>query len=85
MEILQRLRPFRNSLGEHLALLGQPLLLDDSEDRNNVREVFLFVPAGEDGHAEVAVGRQAASFELIVREVAGSRGAAGGQKGGDVD
>jgi hypothetical protein len=35
--------------------------------------------------ANTSVGRQAASIEPIVREVAGSRGAAGGQKGGDVD
>ncbi len=35
--------------------------------------------------ANTSVGRQAASIKLIVREVAGSRGAAGGQKGGDVD
>ncbi len=32
-----------------------------------------------------SVGWQAASIKPIVREVAGSRGAAGGQKGGDVD
>ncbi len=35
--------------------------------------------------ANTSVGRQAASSEWLVREVAGSRGAAGGQKGGDVD
>ncbi len=35
--------------------------------------------------ANTSVGRQAASSERLVREVAGSRGAAGGQKGGDVD
>ncbi len=55
MEILQCLGPSYNSLGEHLALLGQPLLFDDSEDCKNVREVFLVVPTGVDGHA--AVGR----------------------------
>ncbi len=32
-----------------------------------------------------SVGQQAASSERLVREVAGSRGAAGGQQGGDVD
>jgi hypothetical protein len=35
--------------------------------------------------ANTSVGRQAASREQLVREVAGSRRAAGGQKGGDVD
>ncbi len=35
--------------------------------------------------ANTSVGQQAASSEWLVREVAGSRGAAGGQKGGDVD
>jgi hypothetical protein len=39
-------RPFYNILGEFLALLGKPLLIDDSEDRNNVRKVFLIVPTG---------------------------------------
>ncbi len=53
LDILQCLRPFCNSLGKYPALLGQPLLIDDSEDRNNVREVFLVVPTRVDGHAEV--------------------------------
>ncbi len=35
--------------------------------------------------ANTSIGRQAASSERPVREVAGSRGAAGGQQGGDVD
>jgi hypothetical protein len=35
--------------------------------------------------ANTSIGRQAASSEQLVREVAGSRGAAGGQKGGDID
>ena len=35
--------------------------------------------------ANTSVGRQAASSERLVRKVAGSRGVAGGQKGGDVD
>ncbi len=35
--------------------------------------------------ANASIGRGAASIEPIVREVAGSRGAAGRQKGGDVD
>ncbi len=53
LDILQCLLPSHNSLGKHSALLGQPLLFDDSEDHNNVREVFLVVPMGVDGHAEV--------------------------------
>ncbi len=53
MEILQCLGSSHDSLGENLALLGQRLLLNHSEDRNNVREVFLIVPTGVDGHAEV--------------------------------
>ncbi len=36
-----------------MALLGQPLLLDDLEDCNNVREVFFVVSMGVYGHAEV--------------------------------
>jgi hypothetical protein len=35
------------------ALLGQPLLIDDSEDCNNVSKVFLIVPMGVNGHTEV--------------------------------
>ncbi len=35
--------------------------------------------------ANNSVGRRAASSERLVREVAGSRVAAGGQRGGDVD
>jgi hypothetical protein len=35
--------------------------------------------------ANTSVGQGAASSERLVREVAGGRGAAGGQKGGDVD
>ncbi len=35
--------------------------------------------------ANTSVGRQVASTEPIVIEVAGSKGAAGWQKGGDVD
>jgi hypothetical protein len=37
------------------------------------------------GDGQHSVGRQAASIKPIVREVAGSRGATGRQKGGDVD
>jgi hypothetical protein len=37
------------------------------------------------GDGQHSVGRRVASMEPIVREVAGSRGAAGGQKGGDID
>ncbi len=53
LEILQCLRPSYNSLGNNLALLGQPLLFYHSEDRNNVHEVFLVVLTGVNGHAEV--------------------------------
>jgi hypothetical protein len=35
--------------------------------------------------ANISVGRQAASSKRLVREVAGSRGEAGGQQGGDFD
>ncbi len=35
--------------------------------------------------ANTSIGWQAGSSERLVRELAGSRGAAGGQKGGDVD
>ncbi len=37
------------------------------------------------GNGNTSVGRQAANSERLVREVAGSRGAAGGQQGEDVD
>ncbi len=37
------------------------------------------------GDGNTSVEQQAASIEQLVREVAGSRGAAGGQQGGDVD
>jgi hypothetical protein len=53
LEIFQRLGPSYNSLGKHSALLGQPLLFNHLEDCNNVRKVFLIVPTGIDGHAEV--------------------------------
>jgi hypothetical protein len=55
MEILQRLLPFHNSLGVHATLLRQPFLLDDPEDRNYVRVVFLVVPSGEDRNADVGL------------------------------
>ncbi len=35
--------------------------------------------------ANTSVGQRAVSSERLVREVAGSRGAAGGQKGRDID
>jgi hypothetical protein len=35
--------------------------------------------------ANASIGRWLASSEQLVREVTGSRGAAGGQQGGDVD
>jgi hypothetical protein len=53
LDILQRLRPSYNSLGENLALLGQPLLFNHLEDCNNVHEVFLIVLMGVNGYAEV--------------------------------
>ncbi len=46
LEILQCLWLSHNSLGECPALLGQPLLLDDTKDCNNVHKVFLVVPPG---------------------------------------
>jgi hypothetical protein len=53
LEILQCLGPSYDSLGENSALLGQPLLFDHLEDCNYVREVFLVVPMGVNGHAKV--------------------------------
>ncbi len=53
LEILQRLQPPHNSLGEHPAFLGQPLLIDDMEDCKDVCKVFLVVPMGVNGHTEV--------------------------------
>jgi hypothetical protein len=53
LKILQCLGPSYNSLGKNLALLGQPLLFQLSEDCNYVRDVFLVVPTGVNGHAEV--------------------------------
>jgi hypothetical protein len=58
LDILQRLGPSYNSLCKHLALLGQTLLFNDSEECNNVHEVFLVVPTGVDGHAEVGSVRK---------------------------
>ncbi len=43
---------------QELALLGQPLLFDHSEDCNNLRKVFLVVPTGVDGHAKVGCVRK---------------------------
>jgi hypothetical protein len=53
LEILQHLGPACFSLGENSALLGQPLWFNHLEDCNNVCEVFLVVPTGVNGHAEV--------------------------------
>jgi hypothetical protein len=53
LEILQRLGPSCNSLGKNLALLGQPLLFNHSENCNYVCKVFLIVPMGVNRHAEV--------------------------------
>jgi hypothetical protein len=58
LEILQCLEPSYNSLGENSALHGQPLLFYHSEDGNNVRKVFLVVPTGVNGHAEVRRDRK---------------------------
>jgi hypothetical protein len=52
-EILQCLRPPYNSLGKHPTLLGQPFLMDDLEDCNDVCKVFLGVPTGVNRHVEV--------------------------------
>ncbi len=48
-------RTVYNSLGEHSALLGQPLLLDDTEDRNYMHEIFFLVPTGEDRCTDVGL------------------------------
>jgi hypothetical protein len=53
--ILQHLRPLYNSLGEHPTLLGQPFLIDDLEDCNNVCKVFLGVLTGVNRHVEVGL------------------------------
>jgi hypothetical protein len=37
------------------------------------------------GNGQHSIGQRVVSIEPVVREVAGSRGVAGGQKGGDVD
>ncbi len=58
LEILQRRGPSCNSLGKNLALLGQPLLFNHSEDCNYVCKVFLIVPTGVNGHAEVGCVRK---------------------------
>jgi hypothetical protein len=64
LEILQCLRPPCNSLGKNLAPLRQPLLFYHSEDCINVREVFLVVPTGVNGHAEVGCVRKLDLAEL---------------------
>jgi hypothetical protein len=58
LEILQHLRPLYNGLGKHPTLLGQPLLINDLEDCNNVCKVFLVVPMGVNGHVEVGLVRK---------------------------
>ncbi len=58
MEILQRRLLFCNSLGEHPTLLVQSLLLNNPEDRNYVRDVFLVVLTGKDRYADVGVVRK---------------------------
>jgi hypothetical protein len=54
-EILQHLRLAHNSFSKLPTLRVQPLLLDDAEDCNNVRKVFLGVPMGVNGHIEVGI------------------------------
>ncbi len=54
-EILQCLRPLYNSLGKHPTLLGQPFLIDDLKDCNDVCKVFLGVPTGVNRHVEVGL------------------------------
>jgi hypothetical protein len=44
-----------NSLGKHPALLGQPLLINDLEDCNNVCKVFFGVPTRVNRHVEVGL------------------------------
>jgi hypothetical protein len=58
LEILQCLGSPYNSLGKHPALLGQPLLINNLEDCNNVCEIFLVVPTGVNGHTEVRLIRK---------------------------
>jgi hypothetical protein len=58
LEILQPLGPSYNSLGKNSALLEQPLLFNHSKDCNYVHEVFLVVPMGLNGHAEVGCIRK---------------------------
>ncbi len=57
-EILQHLRPLYNCIGEHPTLLGQPFLIDDLEDCNDVCKVFLVVPTGVNKHVEVGLVRK---------------------------
>ncbi len=54
-EILQHARPPFNSLGELPTLCAQPYWIDDTEDCNYVRKVFLGVPTGLYGHVEVGI------------------------------
>ncbi len=42
----------------HATLLVQSFLLDNPEDRNYVRDVFLVVPTGEDRYADVGIVRK---------------------------
>ncbi len=50
--------PFHNSLGVYAPLLVQSLLLDNPEDRNYVRDVFLVIPTEEDRYADVGIVRK---------------------------
>jgi hypothetical protein len=58
LEILQCLRPPYISLGKHPTLLGQPLLINDLEDCNNMCKVFFIVPTGVNGITEVGLIRK---------------------------
>jgi hypothetical protein len=57
-EILKCLRPRYHSLGKHPTLLGQPFLIDDLEDCNDVCKVFPSVPMGVNRHVEVGLVRK---------------------------
>ncbi len=57
-EILQCLRPPYNSFGKHPTLLGQPFLIVDLEDCNNMCQVFLGIPTGVNRHVELGLIRK---------------------------
>jgi hypothetical protein len=53
LEILERLGPSCDSLGEYPALLGQSISLNYAKDCDDVRKVFLFVPLGVNRDTEL--------------------------------